>query len=182
MPVSFSAMRKKLEQENLCDCLKGHIRYFMTRYHDAHDDAGRAAILFDGEEIFKTSYFAHYPDYYSRFYELRKTVPEEELMDALWNKVIADGCFDLYQFYDAFHIYDNQSIAESLVSENALVRLFAYWDKRTGKRRLVQLQKKMETEPEWLRMLLGLRLELEGVIPADDNAAMSHLPKNIISN
>ncbi len=172
MPVSFSAMRKKLEQENICECLKGHIRYFITRYHDAHDDAGRAAILFDGEEIFKTSYFEHYPDYYSRFYELRKTVPEDKLMGALWNTVIADGCFDLYQFYDAFHLYDNQSIAESLVSENALVRLFAYWDKRTGKRRLLKHQEELEHEPEWLRMLLELRLKLEGLsaAPANDTS------------
>lgn len=168
MPVSFGAMRKKLEQENICECLKGHIRYFITRYHDAHDDAGRAAILFDGEEIFKTSYFECYPDYYSRFYELRKTVLEDKLMDTLWNTVIADGCFDLYQFYDAFHIYDNQSIDESHASENALVRLFAYWDRRTGKRRLLQLQKTMENEPEWLQMLLGLRLKMEGIVPAEE--------------
>lgn len=172
MPTSFSAMRKKLEQENICDCLKGRIRYFITRYHDAHDDAGRAAILFDGEEIFKTSYFEHYPNYYSRFYELRKTVPKEELMNALWNTVIADGCFDLYQFYDAFHTYDNQSIEQSLASENALVRLFAYWDKRIGKRRLSLLQEKLEEEPEWLRMLMELRLRLEGLssAPANDNS------------
>lgn len=170
MPVSFSAMRKKLEQENICDCLKGHIRYFITRYHDAHDDAGRAAILFDGEEIFKTSYFEHYPAFYRYAHELRDTADSPE---ALWTSAriaaIAEGHFDIYQFYEAFHIYDNQSIAESLASENVLVRLFAYWDKRTGKRRLVQLQEKMETEPEWLRMLLELRMKLEEISPAPEN-------------
>ncbi len=162
MPVSFSAMRKKLEQENICDCLKGHIRYFITRYHDAHDDAGRAAILFDGEEIFKTSYFEHYPSFYRNAHELRDTADTpEELWTSAQIAAIAEGYFDVHQFYDAFHIYDNQSIAESLESENALVRLFAYWDKRTGKRRLLQLRETMEHEPEWLRSLVELRLSME---------------------
>ncbi len=165
MSISFSAMRKKLEQENICDSLKGHIRYFVTRYHNAHDDAGRAAILFDGEEIFKTSYFEHYPSFYHNIHEFRETAETpEELWAAARNASIADGRFDLFQFYDAFHEYDNQNITESLASENALVRLFAVWDKRTGKRRLVQLREKIQEEPEWLRMLMELRLKMERII------------------
>lgn len=33
-----------------------------------------------------------------------------------------DGCFDNWFFYEAFGIFDNQSIEKSLASENSLVR------------------------------------------------------------
>lgn len=35
--LSFSAMRKKLEQDNICPSMKGRIQYFATRYRKVHD-------------------------------------------------------------------------------------------------------------------------------------------------
>ena len=55
--MSWSGMRKVLEQENICSSLKGRIQYFQTRYRDAHDQYGRIAIRLDGEEIFSSDYF-----------------------------------------------------------------------------------------------------------------------------
>ena len=43
MSISWSAMRKKLETENICDSLKGRINYFATRYRKSHDEMGRVA-------------------------------------------------------------------------------------------------------------------------------------------
>ncbi|MDL2259126.1 hypothetical protein LJC42_08300, partial [Eubacteriales bacterium OttesenSCG-928-K08] len=57
MGLSWSAMRKVLEQENICESLKGRIQYFATRYRKSHDQEGRVAIRLDGEEIFKSDFF-----------------------------------------------------------------------------------------------------------------------------
>ena len=35
MGLSWSAMRKVLEDENICDSLKGRVQYFVTRYRES---------------------------------------------------------------------------------------------------------------------------------------------------
>lgn len=163
MPISFSAMRKKLEQENICDSLKGHIRFFATRYRESHDEEGRVAILFDDIEVFKSSYF-DWSAAVSRKMQMQTEVESlEERWKKLCNAVAEEGCFDQNEFYDAFYEYDNQSIEKSLVSDNVLVRLFAVWDRRTGKRRLMQLKDTLAQEPEWLQELVKLRLYAENI-------------------
>ncbi len=163
MPISFSAMRKKLEQDNICDSLKGHIRYFATRYRESHDAESRVAILFDDAEIFKSSYF----DWSSAISKRMQMQTDAESLEERWkqlcNAAAEDGCFDQYEFYDAFYVYDNQSVEHSLASDNPLVRLFAVWDRRTGKRRLLQLKDSIAQEPEWLRELMLLRLYAENI-------------------
>lgn len=57
MGLSWSAMRKVFEQENICDSLKGQIQYFTTRYRKSHDQEGRVAIRLDGNEIFKSCFY-----------------------------------------------------------------------------------------------------------------------------
>lgn len=47
---SWSNLRKILEEDRLCPALHGRVQYFMTRYHDAHDDEGRLCIRVDGKE------------------------------------------------------------------------------------------------------------------------------------
>ena len=47
-------------------------------------------------------------------------------------------------FYDAFAIFDNQSIEKSLICENPLVRIFALLDRRLGKCRLLALEETIE--------------------------------------
>ena len=55
--LSWSAIRKILEHEKICDSLKGRVQYFQTRYRDSHDQIGRIAIRLDGEEIFNSDYY-----------------------------------------------------------------------------------------------------------------------------
>lgn len=54
MGQSWSSMRKKLEQENICEALNGRIQYFATRYRESHDLEGRVAIRLDGQEVFRS--------------------------------------------------------------------------------------------------------------------------------
>jgi hypothetical protein len=47
----WAEVRKTLEQDLLCDSLKGRVRYFTTRYRKAHDQTGRVCVLVDEKEI-----------------------------------------------------------------------------------------------------------------------------------
>ena len=53
------------------------------------------------------------------------------------------------------------SFDEALRSGNGFIRLLAFLDRRLGKRRLRELVKNVESEPEWLRPWIRLRAESE---------------------
>ena len=57
---SWSNLRKCLEEDRLCPALRGRVQYFMTRYHDAHDDEGRLCIRVDGKEYLNSHSGNHY--------------------------------------------------------------------------------------------------------------------------
>ena len=46
----WSKTRKRLEQDLLCEALRGRVRYFATRYRRAHDQFGRYSIVVDGKD------------------------------------------------------------------------------------------------------------------------------------
>lgn len=143
-------MRRKLEQEYLADCLHGRIQYFVTRYRESHDSVGRASIRLDGKEILKGNYFN---TWYSWYYQ-------DYVID---DKKLNLGAFDEGDFYRAFQEFDNQSIEESLKSEDMLVRIFAILDRRVGKRRLLQMREKIENEPKNFQLFYAIRMEAEGL-------------------
>ena len=47
----WAEVRKTLEQDFLCDSLKGRVRYFTTKYRKSHDGIGRVCILVDNREV-----------------------------------------------------------------------------------------------------------------------------------
>jgi len=63
MGDSWSGVRKRLEQDLLCDALKGRLKYFITKYNNAHDESGRVAIIVDGREIIQGDIFRYYKGY-----------------------------------------------------------------------------------------------------------------------
>lgn len=160
---TWSKIRQKLEQEYLAESLRGHLTYFVTNYHKMHDrDEGRAAIRLDGCEIIKSNFFDHMNlvwDYYSN--QLPKDTPYPERWQQAKQIAFRAGEFYQKDFYRAFEIFDSQSIAESLQSENALVRMFALLDRRTGKRTLEKLRSTVGDLPQWLQMIYYIRLEAE---------------------
>ena len=81
---------------------------------------------------------------------------------------LEQGTFDQKVFYEAFGIFDNQSIEKSLVSENPLVRIFALLDRRLGKRRLLALEKSLEQELDWVRAFYVIRMQAEGLMEANN--------------
>ena len=164
--MSWSAMRKILEQDNICDSLKGRIQYFQTCYRGAHDQTGRVAIRLDGKEIFQCDCFDSQGKYYDAWYELKeRTGAEMGFLECHKQaRLIASSQVGNHSFYSAFYDYHNHSIDKSLASPNAMVRLFAVLDRRVGKRRLEKLLLEVKKQPEWLQAFFTLRLEADGVI------------------
>lgn len=125
-----------------------------------HDgDEGRAAIRLDGAEILKSNYFDRMGAMWKHYYA------GGEKDAAAWRQAaynaLHDGEFYQRDFYRAFQEFDSQPIAVSLHSENAVVRMFALLDRRTGKRTLEKLREPMTHEPQWLQMIYFVRLEAE---------------------
>lgn len=147
--MTWSEMRRKLEQEYLADCLKGHIQYYATTYRKSHDDEGRAAIRLDGKEIIKGNYFTMCHIWPNEYHDL-----DDSNIDL--------GAFDQRDFYNAFREFDNQSIEKSLRSENLIIRIFAILDRRVGKRRLLQMRETIQDEPINFQTFYAIRMEAEG--------------------
>jgi len=166
--ISWSKMRKILEQENMCNSLKGRIQYFQTRYRGAHDQHGRIAIRLDGKEIFNSDYF----DSCQKEFEIGKEtnvfdergwfLNNHDGYEELLNEVKNQGGYS--SFYNAFYDYHNISIDESLNSSDPMVRLFAILDRRVGKRRLQKLAFEINSQPKWLQVFYRLRFEADGII------------------
>ena len=148
---SWSLIRKKLEQEYLADSLKGHIKYFATRYRKSHDAEGRASILYDGKEILKGCFLK---------WEENRFIIEENC-----NSLAVElNAFDQIDFYYSYYMFENQSIEESLKSENMLVKIFALFDRRVGKRTLLKLKEAIDNEPKFIQEVFNIRTQAEGII------------------
>ena len=144
---SWSNLRKVLEQDRLAPALRGRVQYFLTRYHDAHDDEGRLCIRVDGKEYLNS----HVWNGHSRDTE----------------EMTRKGSFCYCEVLLAIDAYLGElSLDEALASDDPLIRLFAVLDRRVGKRRLPALAAAMENEPEWLQFFYRLRLDAEGYKPA----------------
>ena len=157
----WSSIRYKLENEYLALSLRGRIQYFVTRYKFSHDQEGRAAILLDGKEVLRGNY-------YNKFLKSDLFPRDEKYSHRIRNKysymdeVALDlGCFDQRCFYSSFEEFDNQSIDESLKSDNLFVRIFAIFDRRIGKRRLLKIREEIENEPEIIQFFYNVRVEAE---------------------
>ena len=138
---TWSGIRNKLENDYLCPALRGHIQYFATSYSKSADHEGRAAIRVDGVEVLRSNYYTYFENVWTKFHHLRSTTLKDhdsakEAINQAHAYALEQGTFDQKVFYEAFGIFDNQSIEKSLVSENPLVRIFALLDRRLGKRRL----------------------------------------------
>lgn len=155
--AKWSGIRHKLENDYLAAALQGRIQYFVTTYKFSHDREGRAAILLDGEVILRGSY-------YNKFF---RTCDEYTVMD---ETALNAGCFDQRSFYSAFEIFDNQSIDQSLCSDNLLVKIFAILDRRTGKRRLVKMKEQISKEPKIIQLFYFVRIEAEQIRLTYENA------------
>lgn len=177
----WNSLRRDLEEDFICDSLRGRVQYFITHYDGGAKQLGRIAILVDGVEILHGNSY----DFYAKGYaEMELNLKDElEIPDRQWtidrclydeeNTAIENmvreiarnnGVFEIYELTDAILEYINLTIKESLYSNNGIVRMLAVMDKRTGKSALLKLKNYIEEQPSWLKFFYKLRLDAEEII------------------
>lgn len=179
MSHSWSKTRKILEEEMLCDSLKGRVQYFLTQYHDAHDHHGRFCIRVDGNEYVHANPFNERYSYIEeRRIKKEQNIPHREwtgkeflhdeenriIEDQVAEQMIRDNKMEIYHVTRAIEEYFQLDIQAALASSNEMVRLLAVLDRRVGKRTLERLKDEADYQPEWLQKFYMLRLEAEGII------------------
>lgn len=161
--ATWNGIRKKLESDYLAECLRGRIRYFATTYRESHDQEGRAAVLLDGKEVISGGYYKNW----SAAHLFPKDEKYEERIRQEFafidDTALKLGVFDQRCFYRAFNEFDNQSIEESLKSEDLIVRVFAILDRRVGKRRLIAMKNEISDKPEVFQLFYEIRSKAEGL-------------------
>jgi len=164
----WSKTRKRLEQDLLCEALRGRIRYFATRYRRAHDQFGRYCIVVDGKDVLNMPGETEYEiarEVYSRMVDDRP--PAGMSLKNMYDEVEIEfkygGIFGDWHFADALNEFFECSIEEALQSDNTLVRMLAVLDRRVGKRTLEKLKPTIDEQPKWLRYFYQLRLESESL-------------------
>lgn len=178
MGQSWSGIRKRLEEDLICNSLKGRVRYFITKYKNSHDESGRVAIIVDGKEIIQGNIFRYYEGYREvernlkdefnvtpRFWngkEIENNYENEKVEKYIDEIRLDEGIFDVWQFTDAVDEFLSLSIEKSLNSTNPLIRLLAIMDRRVGKRRLIKIKDSILEQPIWLQYFYKLRIQSEG--------------------
>lgn len=178
MGQSWSKIRKQLEEDLLCEKLRGRVQYFFTIYHNAPDQSGRFAVRVDGEEVFKANpYNEKY--YYENAAGIKEAqnIPmrewdgkhflfEEENRAAeceAARRSVEDGKADSYDVIRALKEYLNQPVEASCWSDNLLIRMFAVLDRRIGKRTLEKMAETYKGLPDWLKQFYELRFAAEEI-------------------
>ena len=172
---SWSNLKKQMN-DLLCDSLKDRISYFYTAYHEVHNVYGRATINYCKKEIAAFSWIERYTQQSDMEEQYKK-------MDAA--SLVFDDCMQAYEFantsamrekwmpncilcetdfINSITIYLKTDIATSLNSDNYLLRLFAYMDRRVGKRTLIKIKDEVEKLPEWVKQFYQIRCESEGIV------------------
>lgn len=165
---SWSNLRKQMN-DLLCDSLRDKITYFFTTYYGGRRTYGKATINYNKKEVVAFSWDAEYSQWDDEYKILlledlqgleNQISVEEKLMKDKWMPEckLCDA-----DFINAITVYLNTDIATSLSSDNYLLRVFAYMDRRVGKRTLVKIKDEVETLPEWVKQFYNLRCKAEGI-------------------
>lgn len=164
---SWSGMRKYLEQEMLAESLNGRIRYGCTSYAGM-DGKCVFEIYIDGKQFKRFSWETVNSYFIEKGYKsIKKPMSTAEywggeFFDLLKKYPLTERTeYTDEEFCDALKEYRNQDIQKSVLSDNPLVRMFAVFDRRVGKRTLAQLNEDMNRQPLWLRQLYILRTDAE---------------------
>ena len=173
---SWSNLKKQMN-DLLCDALKNKISYFYTTYREVHDTYGRATINCERKELVAFSWQTRYEQWddenkilnntnvdihhlgsLSAVWERQKQI-QEELLKERWMPecILCDG-----DFIFAVTEYLKTDIALALNSDNYILRVFAYMDRRIGKRTLIKIKDDVEALPEWVKQFYRVRCEAEG--------------------
>lgn len=157
--MQFSKLKKTVEGF-LCDSLKGRVELHAAVYRHSHDNQARVWLTFDKEQIYSAADLSFSVQHYNREQELKKQYelepipynkdwkvmfnsPERKALiaasDQAEEELVEAGILGSWHLYAAFMNYPHLSIEQALTSEDSLIRAFALFDHRVGKRRLLKM-------------------------------------------
>ena len=181
---SWSSLKKQMN-ELLCPELKGKISYFYTTYHKVHNAYGRASISYNNNELVcfswdkKLSQVQDIKEQYSKMDYVPSMIRGDTYKDCIKalnlaqenaskEKWMPDCILCEGDFIHSISLYLNTDITLSLHSDNYLLRVFAYMDRRVGKRTLLKIQNEVKELPEWVNQFYFIRCEAENLIQQPD--------------
>lgn len=156
---SWSGMRKYLEQEMIAECLYGRVRYNCTSYIGM-DGCNIFEIYIDNKLVKQFSWETVNSYFIKNSYKKNsKPVGVGEYWDEFWSLMdtIPINLRSEYtdnEFCEALEKYRNQSIQDSINSENPLEMMFAVLDRRIGKRTLINMKESLEKQAKWLQFFI----------------------------
>lgn len=165
---SWSDLKKQMN-DLLCDSLKDSISYFYTSYHEAHNSYGRATINYNRKEMVVFSWVQMHEQEREAVERWRKgeCASYDELYDKLEEeKWMPEGTLSEIDFILSVAAYLKTDVFSALHSSNYLFRVFAFMDRRVGKRTLIKIKDEAERLPAWVRQFYRIRWEAEGLISA----------------
>lgn len=165
--MSWSLMKRRLEEEFLAEKLRGRIRYYCPGCDECSDEA--SVVRFDGRELLLGEHFR-----YDRLAVIDLTraiygaggLTRLEVLKVLNKAMLSaleNGVLDSQVVLFTAHKVINSPIEASLYGDNPLARMYAVFDRRVGKRRLKRLVGKINEEPEWLQQFYLIRLQTEDI-------------------
>lgn len=175
---SWSNLKKQMN-DLLCNSLKDKISYFYTCYHEVHNAYGRATINYCKKEIAAFSWVEKYAQQRDIIEQYKKMdivssalIDFEDVMQAYRTanvtatkeKWMPNCTLCETDFINSLTIYLKTDIATALHSENYLLRVFAYMDRRVGKRTLIKIKDEVEILPEWVKQFYQIRCEADGIV------------------
>ena len=175
---SWSQLKKQMH-DLLCDSLKDQISYFYTSYHQVHNAYGRGAIQYRNQELAAFSWaeqIVQVKDIQAQYRKMNHVPTMWEDAKGIWKAYetaceaacketwMPNGTLCDADFIHAVTLFLKTGIAESLHSNNYLLRIFAFMDRRVGKRTLVKIKDEVKTLPEWVRQFYRIRCEADGII------------------
>lgn len=175
---SWSNLKKQMS-DLICDSLRDKISYFYTSYHEVHNAYGRATINYCKKEVAAFSWVEQYAqerdiiDQYKKLENVPSAIVDFEGSMRAYKIVNATITEEKWMpnctlcetdFINAITIYLKTDIAISLQSDNYLLRVFAYMDRRIGKRTLVKIKDEVEKLPEWVKQFYQIRCEADGIV------------------
>src|SRR6266581_4472113 len=97
-----------------------------------------------------------------RWSKLKKSPVWYDSSEDVMDQLEQHGVYSRQDWYEALEAYLSLSIEEALHSSNALIRAWAMFDRRLGKRRLRLIQFK-PTDPPFIKCWYQLRCKDEGI-------------------
>ena len=162
---SWSGMRKYLEENMLAEPLKGRVRYncstgvgmdgcrFFEVYYDdvciKRFSWETVNNWFIERQYAKKQHPVSIRDYWDGFWDLMEQYPMDSRTE-----------YTDDEFCSALETYRNSDIQYSIRSSDPIVKMFALFDRRTGKRSLERIEEEMKDEPEWLQKIYRIRISV----------------------